>query len=54
MSMGNQLVVGVELVASSDKKEQVDDNPLDVESNTSFQTTIMPRIRFPPQWVKHK
>jgi hypothetical protein len=40
--MGNQLVVGVELVAGCDQKTQVDDNHVDVESNTSFQATIMP------------
>ncbi len=42
MSMGNQLIVGVELVVGCDQKKQVDDNPLDVESSTSFQATIMP------------
>jgi hypothetical protein len=35
--------VGVEFVAGYDQKKQVDDNPLDVESSTSFQATIMPR-----------
>lgn len=43
MSMGNQLVVRVELVTGNDKKKQVDDNPLDVESSTSFLATIMQR-----------